>query len=272
MAFELCSKNGSILPIDQAQISVTSVEAAYGFGVYEHVRVQRGHPYFLDEHCERLHASARIIGLAHPFETPSIECWCRELIDRCPADALNLKMLLYGGRDRESATLFLIPLQPFFPDRRLWRTGASTITVHYERPFPEAKTLSMLGSYLAYRQAKEAGAYDALLIDREGRITEGTRTNFFVLRGRTIIGAPAERILRGVTMTHVLRVAASLGFSIETADIRISDIPSIDGAFLTSTSSGILPIRSIDAQTVQISDDLRFLMTSYDDAMRQLMA
>lgn len=242
---------------------VTHIEFAYGFGVYENIRVVRGVPLFILDHLARLQKSAEVIGLSHTFTPDTLQEWVMALIKECKSDALNLKILLIGAREAKDATLFILPLAPLFPDKKLYRDGVTAITVPYERSVPNAKTLSMLGSYMAYRTAKTAGAYDALLIDHTGCITEGTRTNFFCIKGRTIIGAKKEMILEGVTMKHILAVAKENDFTVEEQDIKPTDLPSFDGAFFTSTSSKIMPIRMIDAITLPISEDLKELMEHY---------
>ena len=236
MPFPVFSRNGEILPMEQAMIPLSNIEYGYGFGVYENIRVVKGRALFIDDHIERLLASCRAINLEHMLSAATISQWIAALIGKIQSDAFNLKMLLIGAADPKNASLSIIPLAPKFPDKKLYAKGATAITVNYERQFPQAKTLNMLGSYLAYRSARNADAYDALLIDRNGCISEGTRTNFLVFRGRTIIVPPLKDILLGVTLKHVLSVATEAGFSIVHEPIPLASLPSIDGACITSTS------------------------------------
>lgn len=157
-------------------------------------------------------------------------------------------MLLIGAPTKEGAQLYIICLNPLFPDRKLYRDGATFITQSYERAFPQAKTLNMLQSYLAYRDAKRVGAYDALLLNRQGNITEGTRTNFYCIKGQTIYTPPEKDILLGVTRKAVLKVAVENGYNIVEQDIKPSDISLYDGAFISSTSSKIIPVKMINDQ------------------------
>jgi len=123
----------------------------------------------------------------------------------------------------------------------------------------------MLGSYLAYRKAKHAGAYDALLINRNEYITEGTRTNFFCIQGKTIISPKEEDILPGVTKKMLMRVASGNGYTIMESRVALSDVKRYDGAFLTSTSSKLLPIRTIDEIVFPVTPTaLRELMILFD--------
>ncbi len=268
MAYDFCIKNGEQVPLTEATLPVTHIEFAYGFGVYENIRVVKGRALFLSDHLARLQKSAEVIGLEHVFDAKVITEWVEALIAACKADALNLKILLIGGRTASEATLFILPLAPLFPDRKLWKVGATAITVPYERSFPDAKTLSMLGSYIAYRKAKNAGAYDALLLDRDRCITEGTRTNFFAMKGRTIVGAPREKILFGVTMKHVLAVALKQNFSYEELPLHLSSIQDYDGVFLTSTSSKIMPLCRIDDTAIAIPEALRELMEHFETFLK----
>ena len=264
MAFTVFSKNGEILPSSEAVVPLSDISYAYGFGVYETIRVLRGRALFLADHLERLMHSATILGLEHTLGTGVIAAWTEELLKKIDAEACNLKILLIGGKDAASATLYMIPLAPLFPDKRLYQRGASAITVRHERFLPHAKSLNMLPSYLAYRQAKIADAYDALLVDRDGCITEGTRTNFFVMRGRTIISPPQEVILEGVTLKHVLATAKNEGYALEYAPIPLKDVTTYDGAFLTSTSSKIMPLSKIDDHELRIPAELTELIGHFE--------
>src|SRR3989344_3754461 len=249
MEFKYFSRNGDVMPIEKATVPLSSVEYSYGFGVYESIRVTAGVPYFLRDHIERLLGSAQEIQLAHPFTPELITKSIRELIAKNEAETCNLKILLIGpstsfdkAQDKSlraggEAMLNILCLNPLFPDKKLYRDGAHCITTVYERMLPHAKPLNMLGSYLAYRKAKEAGAYDALLIDREGCITEGTRTNFFCIKGKTLYSPPEARILLGVTRKVLLKVAAQEGFTLEERDIKLDEVASYDAAFITSTST-----------------------------------
>ncbi len=261
-AFTHFSRNGEVLPLSEAHIPISHIEYQYGFGVYETVRVVKKTPLFLMEHLERLEESARIIGLTHRFPADAVARYAQELIEKTDAETYNLKILLIGGKEPQ---LDIQCLNPHYPEDKLYRDGVPTITYEYERAFPHAKTLNMLQSYLAYSRAKEAGAYDALLIDKNGAIVEGTRTNFFAIRSKTLYEQPQENILLGVTRKHVLEVASASGFTVATQAIRPHELTKYDGAFLTSTSSKIMPIRSVDdLKLPEIPPALRELMKAFD--------
>lgn len=266
IAYNYFSRNGKIHSIDEAMIPLSSVEYSYGFGVYETIRVTGGKAHFIEEHCQRLMKSAAIIGLEHELHPQKLHEWSTQLISKVEAEACNLKILLIGGRTKEDAQLYILALNPLFPDRKLYKTGVHCITVEYEREYPHAKTLNMLPSYLAYRQAKQAGAYDALLINRQGNIVEGTRTNFFAIKDKTLYSPPESEILLGVTRDNVLKVARNHNFEVIEQGIPLADIAKYQGAFLTSTSSKIMPIRSINEHSwPEIPESLKELIAAFKD-------
>lgn len=269
MFFKYFSKNGELLPIEQAVIPISNIEYSYGFGVYESIRVVNGVPYFLLDHVERLLKSAEIINLEHNLTRVKIEKYIKELVKKTEVQTFNLKILLIGAFKKENVLLFILPLNPLFPDKKLYRDGATTITINYERIFPNAKTLNMLKSYLEYRKARQAGCYDSLLVNKKGYITEGTRTNFFTVKNNVIYTPPENEVLQGVTRKVIFDVAAKNNIKIIEKNLPLSKIDNYDGAFITSTSSKIVPIvkiNDIQFEIPQLIKDLIKLFKDYLDA------
>jgi len=268
--FPYFSRNGQILPIDQAVMPLSNIEYSYGFGVYETLRIRNGIIYFVDQHVARLEKSAEIIGLTHPYTKQQIIQYIRELADALKLveeqGSCNIKILLIGGREPQ---LFIMALAPLFTDRKLYTQGAKTITVQYERIFPHAKTLNMLSSYLAFKKAQDEECFDGLFISKEGTILEGTRSNFFAIKGRTLVMPPKEQVLEGVTLQTVIAVAKKIGFTVEESNIPLADIAQYDGAFFTTTISKIVPISQIDDYVLEIPETLRELMAAYDAFLKE---
>jgi branched-chain amino acid aminotransferase len=118
---------------------------------------------------------------------------------------------------------------------------------------------------LAYTKAQKHGHYDALLLDDEDTILEGTRTNFFAIKDSLVITPPGETVLDGVTRQTVLAVAKRNNFIVREEKISLQNLSEFDGAFLTSTSSKILPLIQIDDFTFSaIPQKLKELMKFYD--------
>jgi len=260
------SHNGTLTSATEAVVPLDNIEYAYGFGVYETVRVVKGSARFLADHCTRLMSSARIINLEHLFTLNTVMQAAEDLIEKNKVEACNLKILLIGGKTKDTANLYIECLAPLYPDRKLYTQGAKVITCQYERFLPQAKTLNMLGSYLAYKDALSQGAYDALLINSKGYITEGTRTNFFAIKENNLFSAPEKDILLGVTRDHVIKVAEANALKIIERDIKPGELKDYDGAFLTSTSTKIMPIISVDDFTwPEIPTQTKRLMQKFSE-------
>lgn len=267
MDFKSFIHNGKIELLDQAQISLFNIEYTYGFGVYESLRVQKGIPFFLSDHLDRLMTSAQLIQLEHVFSIQDVSDWVHALIANETEKTFNLKILLIGAQDPNKTQLYILPLSPKFPDKKLYRHGAKVISTYYERLFPQAKSLNMLPSYLAYRAAQQQSAYDSLLIDRKDRIIEGTRTNFFAVRNRELITPSNKDVLHGVARRNLIHVARENEFTVREEDIYLRDISKYDGAILTSTSSKVMPICEVVDEYVfeTIHSDIKELMKLYNE-------
>ena len=260
MSLDYFSKNGEILPIEQAVIPVRNIEYSYGYGVYEAIKIRNNKAFHLEDHVERLFHSAKIVAVDHELSYETILDYCQKLIEKLEPSSFNLKILLIGAREPKDCLLFITPSMPLFPRRDYYKKGVRTISKQFERLFPQAKTLNMLGSYLAYTVARKKDCYDALLIDNDGNILEGTRCNFFAMRGKTIISPPYEKILDGITRRNLLKLVSDNGFGYLEENIPFQDLSSYDSFFLTSTSSKVLPISKIDDQEIEISDSLKELV------------
>jgi len=258
------SLNGELRPAAEAVVPLDDLAFAYGFGVYETLKVRQGVLYFPERHEERLWHSARALGLEHPFGPGDFQRFLTDLVAANQTHDANLKALLIGGPTRNDARLSILQLAPLFPDRKGYTQGGRAITWAGERVYPQAKSLNMLVSYLAYREARAQDAYDALLVNRHGQITEGTRTNFFVTDGVGLACAPAETVLEGVTQLTLREVIRDLGIPLEERPLARADLTQWKGAFLTSTSTKVLPLRQIDDTALPLSPLVDRLRRAYD--------
>lgn len=259
-------KNGRILPMTEAVIPLQNINFQYGFGVYETLKVRNKILYFTNQHIDRLLKSAEIISLVHLFTNEQIALFIHELISKNNIESCNIKILLIGGKTPSSAEIFILPLAPLFPDRKLYSHGASVITEKFERFLPNAKTLNMLPSFLFYSNAQKNNCYDSLLIDNNGNILEGTRTNFFTIKDSLLFTPPAAKILEGVTRATIIATAKKNGFTIIEENIHLSKLNNYDGAFLTSTSSKIIPLIQIDNfRYLSIPPQLKELIKIYNE-------
>ncbi len=267
---DICSINGTIVPVSEAKLDLSRIETQYNFGVYETVKVRNSILYFLPQHINRLFHSAECINLEHTFTDKKITEFVTQFMRELQESSCNLKILLYGSTAPETATLYILPSSPHYPDRKWYKRGVSVMSAQYERWMPGAKTLNMLPSYYYYAQAKQNGNYDALLLDRSNTILEGTRTNVYLIKGTTLYSTPKEKILEGVTMMSVEKIIRNSSFTISYKEVSLSEISSFDGMILTSTSSKILPVKKVDSfEFEKITDSILDLEKLYDEAVEK---
>ena len=269
---ELVLHNRSILPKDQVLVSLDSIDVAYGYGVYETMKVRKGVVYYPEFHEQRLFDSARFLGIRHDFQRGEVIQGIRSLLEawktggsgselqalRDRAENCNLKVLMIGHTGRP-ADLYCFILGPLYPDRKELKKGASALIYPGERHFPQAKSLSMLMSTIAFRSAQGLGCYDSLLMNRHHQITEGTRTNLFFYYDSDDLGKlkiftpPLTQVLNGITRRTILDCFQAHGIQIEERPLSLEDLfqdqpPAI---FVSSTSTKIMPIKEFHIPWVQ---------------------
>ncbi|KKP69579.1 hypothetical protein A2X44_03535 [candidate division CPR3 bacterium GWF2_35_18] len=257
--------NYRLKPINEANISIDDLNFSYGFGVYETLKIRQGVIFFPEMHVNRLMNSAKIIKLEHSFQEKKI---LRSLENLQKSNRLvnsNLKIMIIGGEKVEQSNLYIFALNPLFVDDKFYKKGIKVITYYGERIFPQAKTLNMLLSVLSYREAKIQGAYDAVFVNKENFITEGTRTNIFFTDNQNIYTPSKKHVLEGVTKITLEKVAQEAGIKIIEKDLELKDLDKYTGYFLTSTSSKVLPITTINNLTFKIPEIVREMREKYND-------
>jgi len=240
--------NGKFILANKGVINVDNIEFTYGFGVYEGLKLRHGKIMFLAEHVQRLFDSAKQIFLEHNLAIKQVVAWANKLVEKNKISDAHVKMLLIGGAEAKDAMLYIFLLAPRFVDKKIYREGTKAIVREYERFLPQVKSLNMLPSYLFFREAKKAGAFDCLLTNKKGEVLEGTRSNFYAIKNKTIYTAPLKQVLDGVTRRTVIDCAKKNGYKIVERAPQLKDLFKYDGAFFTNTSGKIVPIKTVESE------------------------
>ncbi|MFH0875147.1 MAG: aminotransferase class IV [archaeon] len=241
------SFNGKLIDEKEAVIPVNDKAYFFDFSVYSSLKVIQGRIFFPEYHVERLLESAAILDLRHQFKKEEIVSYLHEVVLKNNLNDAFLRIVLIGDASQnKEAKLYIFPLTGvhYYPSK-LYNKGVKVVTYNGERRFPESKTKDLLLSFLAFRKAEENNAIEALLIDREGYVREGTRSNFFAIKENKLITPPKEKILEGITKKIIFDLCDSL-FEIVEEDIPFSNLHGYDELFITSTLFNILPVSQID--------------------------
>jgi len=244
--------DGEFVEEQQAHIPVDDLSVLRGYGIFDFLRTYNGVPFHLEDHLLRLQRSARLIGLHLPHTLTSLAEIVRETLARNHNHESNIRIVVTGGISPDGITpgnsprlLVMISAVKMMPKE--WYTdGAKIITSPVDRFMPGAKSINYIPAILSQAEACSRQAIEAVYVDRDGYLQEGTTSNFFGLRGDTLITPPCDRILPGITRQVVLHLARK-HFTIEERQIHRDEIRLLDEAFLTSSTKEVVPVVAIDS-------------------------
>jgi len=239
-------RNGEVIREDAALVPITKREVQCNFSVYEALRVLHGCVVHLEDHIARLEESARQLRLV----IPSVDylSWINKLIEADGLGDATMRILVIGGAEPDIFITWSALLS--YPDS-YYSEGIAVTTYEGERFLPTCKTSNLLLSYLALEDAKAKGGFEALLVDRRGKVLEGTRSNFYALFKDKLYTAPDEEVLSGITRISVIRAAKQLGLEVVFSAPDIDSLSAADALFISSTSMAAMPISKLNEEMVK---------------------
>lgn len=235
---------------DEATLSINDVAILRGYSVFESLRTYNRRPFHLAEHLNRLMHSAELIDLEMPYTRDFIAGVVQEAIERNVYKHAAIRILVTGGESEDgilptgkpTLAVLITPLGE--RDMERFARGYKVITARLQRTTPEAKTTNYTAAVRALKEAERHHAADALFVSEQGHVLEGTRSNFFVFKGDTLV-TPREGVLIGITRNVVLALAQGR-FAVEERPIQFDELAEVDEAFITSSSKEIVPVVQID--------------------------
>jgi branched-chain amino acid aminotransferase len=278
-------------PVDaaSARVSVFDRGFLYGDSVYEVTRAFDGVAFALEEHLDRLERSAH--GLL--MRTPPRELIRQAVVDTVRASGLGdayVRIVVTRGAGEialdpaaaDEPRLVVIVRAPKPPPPEAYRDGVEVAIVGRTRYAPgvptstvdpQVKSGNYLGSVMAVAEARKRGAYEAILCDNVGRITEGSSSNFFIVRGgRVSTPSLSVGLLEGITRRKVMQLLDREGIHWAEQALWPIDLHQADEAFLTSSVRGVVPITRADGQPLgdgKPGPITRRVMTAYDALVRE---
>jgi D-alanine transaminase len=253
--------NGRYLPLQSAAVAAEDRGYQFADGVYEVIKVLGGEPRDLERHLDRLARSLAALEIAPPMTRRALESVLRETLRRNQlSNALLYIQVTRGSAPRNHLfprrarpSLVVTVRRPAFPGEREREEGVGVITrpdLRWGRC--DIKSISLLPNVLARQSAAAAGCREAWLVDREGIVTEGSASNAYIVdAGRRLITHPLnERILGGITRSVVLELARQDGIEVVEQPFSVEQAHAAREAALSSTSSWLLPVTTIDGRPV----------------------
>lgn len=269
--------NGAIVEERDALISVNDRGFVFADGIYEMIRVFGGRPFEMERHLERLERSAAALRLELDPAADEIGQIAEDLIRREEADEASIYIQVTRGvaprahgipSDSLKPTTFVAVRPALAPAADLLKNGGAAITVQDDRwARCDVKVIGLTANVLARTQAVDAGAYEAIFV-RDGYVTDAASCNVFAVFGTTLTTAPCSNyILWGITREVVLDLAREDDIDTMERSFRAEQLREADEVFVTGTSSGIVPIVTLDGAAVgsgRVGPVTRRLMELYE--------
>ena len=251
--------NHRFLPETEAGISVTNSGFLFGEGVFETVRADRGRPFRLAAHLERLRRGLQVLGLPEPDALGRAAAVCEQLLEEnhLLEQAAVIKLVVSGGNpaEKEPQPTFLVRATPLDSEaiaRRQTGLRAGIIPWRRDRanPLLGIKSLNYLENRLALRWAHNQGFDEGIFTNHEGELCEGTFSNLFLVRGETLLTPPeSSGLLAGITRQFILETAPGLGLEVREVPLRADQIEGCSGAFLTSSLMDLAPLLELEGKS-----------------------
>jgi len=211
--------------------------------IYEVIRVINKKPVFLKEHFDRMKRSIELSNKNSKLQYTDYKMFVELLIKENNFENCNIRVS-YVIKDEEIYLMYFV--KSYYPSHECYEKGIQVITVKKHRKDPNVKLYESDLRESIDKILSEKNAFEAVLINEDDTISEGSKSNVFFVKDDIIVTAKDSSVLLGVTREKVINICKRSGIKVEKRNIFINEIKSFDGAFITGTSINVLPIKNID--------------------------
>lgn len=257
--------NGRISGEQDAVVSVFDHGFLYGEGVYETLRTYNRRLFLFDRHARRLRRSASMIALTLPFTDDDLSQAIHATMERARFDGeayvrvlvtRGVGELTYDPKATPSQTLAIIVKPHVDPPISAYRDGVAVVIVDIIRNHPGSvnpmiKSNNLMNNALAMQEALRRGAFEGVMRNYRGELTECTTANLFIVKNGIVVTPPIDAgILPGITREFIFEIGQQNGVEVHDAVLRDDDLYAADEAFLTSTTREAVPITTANGRTI----------------------
>jgi branched-chain amino acid aminotransferase len=225
-----------------------------GDSIYEVLRSVKGCPLFFNDHMERLAESVKLKNKAALADVTALR---RAIITLTRSDkkkVANIKIVFNYNNGLSNVLVYFI--EPIYPTDEQYKKGVKGLLFSGERKDPESKVIDHKLRSSIYHKLIRESAYEALLVTENGLITEGSRSNIFFLKGDSLITAPDNMILNGITRKQILKICSDQKIEVKLKCVSVEEMKEYDSVFMTGTSPMVLPFYCIDENYFNVSHPL----------------
>ncbi len=251
--------NGKFMPIEEAKVPVLDRGFIFGDGVYELVPVYSRVPFRLDEHLARLERSLELVRIRNPYTRAEWRDIILQLVAKQPFEDQGVYFQVTRGvAKRDHAfpkdavpTVFVMSNPLVTPPKELVERGAAAVSAADDRWLHcDIKSISLIGNCLLRQVSADAGATETVLF-RDGKLTEASASNVFVVKGGVILSPPKSNlILPGITYDVIFELAQAAALPFEYRDVSRDEVFSADELWVTSSSKEVLAVVTLDGKPV----------------------
>lgn len=242
--------NGERVKVDECNI----FEKIKNSPIYEVVRVIEGKEQFINDHIERMFSSFKLLNYHNQYTQEEIISFARICIEANNILDNNIKLLAVELENNEKVFM-VYPIESYYPPDEVYKEGIKTILFKHTRTNPNAKVQQLDYKTSVTKAIKDSQSYEALLINEEGYILEGSRSNLFYVIENNVFTAPASKVLLGITRKHIINLIKDLGLNLIEKELHVDDLKDVDGIFVSGTSIGVLPIKFVDNIIIDSADN-----------------
>ena len=265
--------NGSFQPFNDTNIHLLSHTLHYGLGAFEGVRAYEtetgGAIFRLQDHTERLFDAADKINITIPYSIEELEIVQKEAMVKNNLNEGYIRPIVFLGsesmglraKDLVSVNVAVACWEwPSYMDPEAKKKGISIIKSPYQQyDNPLYSNNKIIGTYInsimALHDALAKNADEAILLDKNGFISEGSGENLFIVKGSKLVTPKTDFCLNGITRQSVMKIAQNLSIDVQEQDLTFDDLLNADEAFFSGTAVEITPITTLD--NLDIGDGLR---------------
>lgn len=258
----LININGEIFDETTAKISVFDRGFLYGDSVYEATRTFNRTPFRIHQHLDRLFNSAVKIELSPTLSRSEILRAIDQTIKASAHENILLRIILTRGTNNDlgldpelsSGNNLIIITKPILPNPDWWYTTGLSASF-YKKQSSQRGSLPKSGNYqeniLAHKEALAHGAHEAIMVNTEGHVTEGSTSNVWLIKnGKILTPALKDGVLEGLTRKTLFEMATRSNLPISEKSLTQKDFLKADECFITSTTRNLVPVTKIDGKTI----------------------
>lgn len=274
--------NGKIVPSKEAVVSVFDHGFLYGDGIYETLRAYDGVIFKIKEHLQRLFRSASLIGLTVPLEIDALKISIYETLLANKCRNAYIRMTVSRGRGEigldpdlcPEPTIVIVARELKEYPRAFYEKGIALIIAETRRNLKEAinpqiKSLNFLNNILAKIEAKKSGAYEALMLNARGKLTEGTISNLFFYKDGVLCTPSLDcGILDGITRGMIIDLAMREDLRVKEGKFTKGDLYSAEEVFLTNTTMEVMPVSKVDDRSYAVGKIAKLLRKTYKQEVK----